>query len=79
MACLVFRIEELQTQLDAAHSTRGRQEALSSAAAGAESSDSMHPSPAEQQLRAKLELLQRQLRMSQVLGSLMPCQLVRLW
>ncbi len=71
-ACLLSRIEELQTQLDAAHQARARQKGLTDSAAVGELQDDASQSLAVE-LRAQLALLQRQLKASQVLPPLASC------
>ena len=65
LVCLPSRIEELQTQLDAAHQVRARQNGLTDSATGGELQDEASRSLAVE-LRAQLALLQRQLKASQV-------------
>lgn len=71
-SCLLGRIEELQTQLSAAHSARAKQEGSSGTAAGAELHDDTSQ-PSAVQLKAQLAVLQRQLKASQVLPTWVPC------
>ena len=69
------RIEELQTQLNAAHSAQAKQEGSSGVAAGVE----LHgdaSQPIAVQLKAQLAVLQRQLKASQVLPPWVPCMWV---